>query len=126
MLERALGPSKVLTDRRREKLAAAICSRLRYAVGAASVREIDRYNIRKASALAMRRAVERLGGADVKGYKDFRELLQRKDVDMVHIATPPHWHALISIAAAQSAQASSERSGSAAVRRPSFMVPPSS
>ena len=41
----------------------------------------------------------RVGG--VKGYHDFRELLERKDIDIVHIATPPHWHALISIAAAK-------------------------
>jgi len=32
-------------------------------------------------------------------YADFRRLLERKDIDMVAIATPPHWHALISIAA---------------------------
>ncbi|MBN2410714.1 Gfo/Idh/MocA family oxidoreductase [candidate division KSB1 bacterium] len=38
---------------------------------------------------------------DVKGYKDFREVLDRKDIDVVHIATPPHWHGLISKAAAQ-------------------------
>ena len=64
-LIRGIDDSKVLTERRREKLAAAICSRLRYAVGAASVREIDRLNIRRASALAMRRAILRLGPADV-------------------------------------------------------------
>ena len=64
-LIRGIDDSKVLTDRRREKLAAAICSRLPYAVGAASVREIDRLNIRRASALAMRRAIDRLGQADV-------------------------------------------------------------
>ena len=40
-----------------------------------------------------------IGG--VKGYRDFRELLEQKDIDIVHIATPPHWHALISIAAAK-------------------------
>jgi len=40
-------------------------------------------------------------GPDVKGYADFREVLARKDVDIVHIPTPPHWHALISIAAAE-------------------------
>src|SRR5688500_64913 len=34
-------------------------------------------------------------------YTDFRRLLERKDLDLVAIATPPHWHALISIAAAQ-------------------------
>lgn len=40
-------------------------------------------------------------GPDCKGYKDFREVLARKDIDIVHVPTPPHWHALISIAAAK-------------------------
>ncbi|NQT38332.1 MAG: Gfo/Idh/MocA family oxidoreductase, partial [Planctomycetes bacterium] len=34
-------------------------------------------------------------------YSDFRRVLDRKDIDVVAIATPPHWHALISIAAMQ-------------------------
>ncbi len=37
----------------------------------------------------------------VKGYTDFREVLERPDIDIVHIVTPPHWHALISVAAAE-------------------------
>jgi myo-inositol 2-dehydrogenase / D-chiro-inositol 1-dehydrogenase len=41
------------------------------------------------------------GKTGVTGYKDFRELLARTDIDIVHIATPPHWHALMSIAAAE-------------------------
>ena len=40
-------------------------------------------------------------GSDVKGYRDFREVLARPDIDIVHIATPPHWHALMSIMAAE-------------------------
>ncbi|MEQ8419755.1 MAG: Gfo/Idh/MocA family oxidoreductase [Arenibacter algicola] len=40
-------------------------------------------------------------GSGVKGYRDFREVLQRPDVDIVHIATPPHWHGLMSIMAAE-------------------------
>lgn len=40
-------------------------------------------------------------GGDVKGYSDWREVLERDDIDTVHVPTPPHWHALISIAAAQ-------------------------
>ncbi|MBI2946166.1 MAG: Gfo/Idh/MocA family oxidoreductase [Verrucomicrobia bacterium] len=35
------------------------------------------------------------------GYVDFRELLNRRDIDAVVIATPDHWHALITIAAAK-------------------------
>ena len=52
--------SKQLTQRRRDELAAAICASLGFAVGAASTREIDRLNIRRATALAMRRAMARL------------------------------------------------------------------
>jgi predicted dehydrogenase len=53
-------------------------------------------------------APERLASCDVRWldradnktiYTDFRRVLERKDIDVVAIATPPHWHALISIAA---------------------------
>lgn len=37
----------------------------------------------------------------VKGYHDFRELIAREDIDIVHVATPPHWHAHMAIAAAK-------------------------
>ena len=40
-------------------------------------------------------------GPDVKGYTDFRELLLRPDIDIVHIAAPPHWHGIMSVMAAQ-------------------------
>jgi myo-inositol 2-dehydrogenase/D-chiro-inositol 1-dehydrogenase len=44
--------------------------------------------------------VKWVGRADNKTkYTDFRRVLERKDIDLVAIATPPHWHALISIAA---------------------------
>jgi myo-inositol 2-dehydrogenase/D-chiro-inositol 1-dehydrogenase len=42
-----------------------------------------------------------IAGPGVKGYKDFREVLERSDIDIVHIPTPPHWHGLISVAAAE-------------------------
>jgi len=37
----------------------------------------------------------------VTGYHDFRELIARDDIDIIHICTPPHWHALMAIAAAK-------------------------
>ncbi|MEK7767033.1 MAG: Gfo/Idh/MocA family oxidoreductase, partial [bacterium] len=40
-------------------------------------------------------------GPACTGYSDFRRVLERKDLDVIHVATPPHWHALISIAAMQ-------------------------
>jgi predicted dehydrogenase len=46
-------------------------------------------------------AARQASNTDVKGYRDFREVLARKDIDIIHIPTPPHWHALISIAAAK-------------------------
>ena len=39
------------------------------------------------------------GGKDCTGYRDFREMLARGDIDVVHTATPPHWHALQAMAA---------------------------
>jgi len=38
-------------------------------------------------------------GPDCKGYKDFRELLARRDIDAVVIGTPDHWHTIICIEA---------------------------
>jgi ribonuclease HII len=58
---RGLRDSKVLPARIRVRLAQRIRQRaLGYAIGAASAREIDRLNIRVATALAMRRAIGRL------------------------------------------------------------------
>ena len=40
--------------------------------------------------------------SDCKAYNDFRDVLARKDVDAVHVATPDHWHAIIVIGACRS------------------------
>ncbi len=37
---------------------------------------------------------------EVQGYHDYREVLARPDIDVVHVVTPPHWHGLIAAAAA--------------------------
>lgn len=59
---RGLRDSKMLSAPARTRLAAAVRARaIAVGVGAASVREIDRLNIRRASILAMRRALAHLG-----------------------------------------------------------------
>lgn len=37
----------------------------------------------------------------VKTFADYRELIQLPEVDIVHIATPPHWHGIIAADAAR-------------------------
>ncbi len=44
---------------------------------------------------------EKRFGWKVDGYRDFRDVLNRTDVDVVHICTPPHWHGPISVYAAE-------------------------
>jgi predicted dehydrogenase len=39
--------------------------------------------------------------SDCKGYKDFREVMARKDIDTVMLAVPDNWHALLAIEAAK-------------------------
>jgi ribonuclease HII len=65
---RGVRDSKTLPRKRRETLALAIrAGAIRLGVGAASSREIDRLNIRVATALAMRRAVGRVLGSQGAG-----------------------------------------------------------
>ncbi|HOU96746.1 MAG TPA: Gfo/Idh/MocA family oxidoreductase [Bacteroidales bacterium] len=57
-----------------------------------AVCDVDRKHLEEAVALAK---------GNVSAYHDFRELLARPDIDVVHIATPPHWHGIISKMAAE-------------------------
>ena len=53
---------------------------------------------------------ERYGNQDCKGYRDFRDLLARDDIDAVLIATGERWHPLLSIAAARAGKTSTAKS----------------
>lgn len=47
----------------------------------------------------LRAAIEKSELDGVVGYNDFRDLLRRRDIDAVTIATPDHWHTPIGVAA---------------------------
>jgi len=44
---------------------------------------------------------ERYGNTDCADYNDFREMLERDDLDVISIAVPDHWHAIPAIACAK-------------------------
>jgi len=46
-------------------------------------------------------AAVKKAGAGCEGYTDFRRILERKDIDIIHCGTPPHWHPLVTILSAQ-------------------------
>src|SRR6266498_2741946 len=42
---------------------------------------------------------QKQGGKKPRTYADYREMLKERDLDVVEVATPDHWHALPTIAA---------------------------
>jgi myo-inositol 2-dehydrogenase / D-chiro-inositol 1-dehydrogenase len=48
----------------------------------------------------LKMAVDQSNG-QARAYSDFRDLIAQPDIDIVHIATPPHWHGVMSVMAAQ-------------------------
>ena len=54
--------------------------------------DVDRNHLKEAAAMIP---------YDVKKFTDYRELLQLSEIDIVHIATPPHWHGIIAADAAR-------------------------
>lgn len=45
--------------------------------------------------------VERFSGKKPDGYQDFRHVLDRQDIDAILVATPDHWHPLLTILGCQ-------------------------
>ena len=48
--------------------------------------------------LGRARNFQKRAGSSCEVYQDFRRVVERKDIEVVAIGTPPHWHALVSIA----------------------------
>lgn len=65
-------------------------------VEAVAVCDLDTRHVERAAAI-----VEKAAGRRPDKFSDYRQLLARRDIDAVMIATPDHWHALPAVQACQ-------------------------
>ena len=65
--------------------------------------DVDKLKLGRFKEVAEKANAEKLEGGSqtVDAYENYRELLEREDIDAVVIATPDHWHAMIAIDAAK-------------------------
>src|SRR2546429_5716 len=63
-----------------------------------SLCDVDKIMLSQAAEMA---ATRQKSGKKPRTYSDYREMLKEKDLDIVLIATPDHWHALAMIAAVE-------------------------
>src|SRR6476659_74147 len=63
-----------------------------------SLCDVDKHMLAEAADIV---ATRQLSKKKPRTYGDYREMLKEKDLDVVLIATPDHWHALAMIAAAE-------------------------
>ena len=64
-----------------------------------AVCDVDTTRREDAKATVDKRYQQEGRGGNCAAYDDFREIINRKDIDAVCIATPDHWHAVIMLAA---------------------------
>jgi predicted dehydrogenase len=64
-----------------------------------SICDVDQHQLAGAVEMAGQR---QKSGKQPRGYTDFREMLKEKDLDIVLVGSPDHWHALLAIAAMES------------------------
>jgi hypothetical protein len=64
-----------------------------------SICDVDQHQLAGAVGMAAQR---QKSGKSPRGYTDFREMLKERDLDIVLVGSPDHWHALLAIAAMES------------------------
>jgi predicted dehydrogenase len=68
-------------------------------VNVVSLCDVDSHSLAEAADMV---AARQVSGKKPRTYGDYREMLKEKDLDVVLIGTPDHWHPLIMIAAVES------------------------
>ncbi len=61
-----------------------------------AVCDVDKNHLQKAVDLGKQKF-----GETLKAYSDWRDLIHDPNIDVVHIATPPHWHGVMAVEAAK-------------------------
>ena len=62
-------------------------------------KDVDIVALCDAYAPRVEEGLKYIGNGTAKGYADFRKMYENKDIDGVVVATPDHWHALLTIMA---------------------------
>ena len=63
----------------------------------AAVCDVDRNHVEKGRSTALKKQAKPGTERSVEMFEDYRKLLDRKDIDVVTIVTPDHWHSKIAI-----------------------------
>ena len=65
----------------------------------AAVCDVDKNHVEKGRSTALKKQSKPGAERSVEMFEDYRKLLDRKDIDVVTIVTPDHWHTKIAIEA---------------------------
>jgi hypothetical protein len=69
-------------------------------LGRSEVQYVAVCDVKKAARDAAKGSADKhYGNRDCTAHNNFREVLSRKDIDAVHVATPDHWHAILVVEA---------------------------
>ena len=64
-----------------------------------SFKDVDLVGLSECYAPRLDEGLKLIGNGTAKGYSDFRKMYENKDIDAVLVASPDHWHALLTIMA---------------------------
>ena len=73
-------------------------------------KDVDIVGLCETYAPRLEEGLKYIGNGTAKPYTDFRKMYENKDIQGVMVATPDHWHALLTIMACPRARTSTSKS----------------